>query len=443
MNHYLWRPVLAAGLLMTSAAAGAVEIQRWEDDSGADVLFVEARELPIVDIQLTFDAGAARDGDQPGLARLTSNLLLEGTGELNAGEVARRFEAEGARIGTDSARDMGIVSLRSLSREENLNTVVDDLATILAEPAFPEAALQRVRSQMLVGLRRDQAQPASLGGRAFMEALYRDHPYSIPPDGTPESLQALNRADVTAFHQRYYVASNLTIAIVGDMDRERAEEIAARLARALPVGEPAPKLPPVPPRESAETIRIPFDSGQVHIYVGQPAVARGDDAYYPLYLGNHILGGSGLVSVLAQELREERGLSYSSYSLLAPAAREGRFQMGTQVRADAAGVALTVLRGSLSELRDEGPTPDQMEDAQRNITGGFPLALDSNGDLVGYIAMMGFYDLGLEYLDRFPERIEALSAGDVGTALRRQLDPDTMVTVLVGPEADIEAIGVE
>jgi zinc protease len=336
-----------------------------------------------------------------------------------------------------------VISLRSLSREENLDAVVDHLAAVLADPTFPQPALERVRSQMLVGLQRDLAQPSELGQKAFMDALYRDHPYGIPPEGTPESLTAIGREDVVEFHHRYYVAANLTIAIVGDLSRERAEEVAARLAGALPVGEPAPALPPVPARDSGEVIRIPFDSNQVHILIGQPAIARGDEAFYPLYLGNHILGGSGLVSVLARELREERGLSYSSYSVLAPAAREGRFQMGTQVRADAAGEAVDVLLDSLQRLRREGPTPQQVDDAQRNITGSFPLALDSNADLVGYVAMVGFYDLGLDYLDRFPDRIAALDADDVREALQRQLHPDTMVTVLVGPESVIEAVDVE
>ncbi len=441
MMRAILRFCLPPASLAAATPVFAVDIERWETEGGARVLFVEARELPIVDVRLTFDAGAARDEDQPGLASMTSNLLLEGTEELSAGEVGRRFEDDGAQESTGSARDMGIVSLRSLSRAENLERVVDHLGEVLANPSFPEDALERVRSQMLIGLRRDRQSASSMGAKAFAEALYPDHPYGSPVGGTDESLQAIDRAAVKGFHERYYAAGNATIAIVGDLDREQAESIATALSEALPEGEPAPPLPEVPELERGEVVRIPFDSGQVHVFTGQPAVARGDDAYYPLYMGSHILGGSGLVSVLAKELREKRGLSYSSSSSVAPAAREGRFQMTTQVRADAVEEALTVLRDSLARLRQEGPTEEEMEDSRRNITGGFPLNLDSNRDLVGYLGMIGFYDLPLDYLDRFPERIAALEAEDVRGALHRRRDPARMPTVLVGPESAIEGVG--
>lgn len=153
-----------------------------------------------------------------------------------------------------------------------------------------------------------------------------------------------------------------------------------------------------------------------------------------------MLGGSGLTSILAERMREDRGLSYSSSSRLSTGARRGRFQMATQVRNDALGEALEVLRGSFAELRDEGPTDERMEASRRNITGSFPLQLDSNRDLLGYVSSIGFHDLPHDYLQQFVDRIEGMDKQAVRQALQDQLDPERMVTVLVGPEDIINAV---
>lgn len=435
------RRLILTGLALWAVAAPAQEldIQRWQAAGGAEVLFVERPELPIVDVRIVFDAGSARDGEHPGLARLVSNLLLEGSAELSSGEIARRFERYGARVSTDSGRDTANVSLRALSGAERLDPVIEHLAGVLAEPAFPEDALSRVRQQMLLGLQQAESSPSAIAERAFERAIFGDHPYASPPDGTREAVSAITREQVRAFHRRYYTAANATIAIVGDLDRAAAEGLTDRLAGALPAGEAAPALPPVELPESARTVRVPFDSGQTHVLMGHPSVRRGDEAYYPLYLANHVLGGGGLVSMLAERLREERGLSYSSGSTLTVGQQRGRFVMSTQVRNDALGEALEVMRGTLQELRDEGPDPERLEASRRNITGSFPLQLDSNRDLLGYVASIGFHDLPEDYLRRFVERIGSLDADTVQAALREHIHPDRMITVLVGPEDVIGA----
>ena len=427
---------------VVSGAGGAMEadIQEWQTASGSEVLFVERHELPIVDIRLTFDAGSARDGGQPGLARMTSNLLLEGTAARSAGEIAREFERYGARVSTDSTRDTGSVSVRALSEPARLDPVVDTLAAVIANADFPAEAVDRVRRQMLLGLEQAEASASALAEKAFARAIYGDHPYASPPGGTLASVEAIDRAAIVDFHRRYYTAGNATIAIVGDLDRGRAEAIADRLSAALPAGGPPAPLAEVVLAEAPRTVRVPFEAEQTHVIIGQPAVAQGSEAYYPLYLGNHILGGGGLTSILAERMREERGLSYSSSSRLTAGASRGRFQMATQVRNDALGEALEVMRGSFDELRDEGPPASRLDASRRNITGSFPLQLDSNRDLLGYVSRIGFYDLPRDYLTRFVERIDRLDAGAVEAALEQHLDPRRNVTVLVGPEAVINAV---
>ena len=435
---------LIPAILLTffSGVGGAMEadIQEWQTESGSRVLFVERHELPIVDIRLAFDAGSARDDGQAGLARMTSNLLLEGTSDRNAGDIAREFERYGARASTDSGRDTGQVSVRALSEAERLDPVIDNMADVIAHADFPADAVDRVRQQMLLGLQQAESSASSLAEKAFARAIYGDHPYASPPGGTLESVEAIDRQAVVDFHQRYYTASNATIAIVGDLDRARAEEIAERLSAALPEGQPPAPLPEVTLPDAEQTVRVPFEAEQTHVIIGQPSVRQGSDAYYPLYLGNHILGGGGLTSILAERMREERGLSYSSSSRITSGARRGRFQMSTQVRNDALGEALGVMRDSLDELRDQGPSAERLDASKRNITGSFPLQLDSNRDLLGYVTSIGFHDLPHDYLQRFVDRIDSLDGDDVRSALQAHLEPARSVTVLVGPEATINGV---
>lgn len=440
------KAMIAAGLMawasVSASAGGAMEtdIQQWQTSNGATVLFVERHELPIVDVRVAFDAGSARDGDSAGLARLTNHLLLDGTSALNAGEIARQFERYGARVSTNSGRDTGEVSLRALSETARLDPVITNLADALANATFPVDAVDRVRQQMRLGLEQAQSSPSDLAERAFAQGIYGDHPYATPPGGTLASVPALSREAVVAFHQRHYTASNATIAIVGDLEQSDAQSIAEQLSGKLPTGEALPALPEVSLPSSAQTIRVPFQAEQTHVLIGQPSVRRGDQAYYPLYMANHMLGGSGLTSILAERMREERGLSYSSGSRITTGSRRGRFQMSTQVRNDALAEALEVMRGSFAELRNEGPNAERLEASRRNITGSFPLQLDSNRDLLGYVSSIGFHNLPHDYLAQFIERIEAMQASQVTRALNAQLNPAQMITVLVGPEATINAV---
>ncbi|RZU99316.1 insulinase family protein [Spiribacter vilamensis] len=436
------RWIVAFGLILFSSAGGAMqaEIQEWKTDAGADVLFVERHELPIVDIRMTFDAGSARDGERAGLARMTSNLLLEGTPERSAGEIARGFERYGARVSTGSGRDTAEVSARALSEAERLDPVIDDLAAAVANADFPADAVDRVRRQMTLSLQQAESSASAQAEKAFMRGIYGEHPYATPPGGTLESVEGLTRQAVIDFHRRHYTATNATITIVGDLTPDRAEAIARSLSTTLPAGEALPALPEVTMPESAQTVRVPMEAEQTHVIIGQPSVRKGSDAYYPLYLGNHILGGGGLTSILAERMREERGLSYSSSSQLTSGARRGRFQMATQVRNDALGEALSVMRDSLDEMRTEGPSDQRLSDSRRNITGSFPLQLDSNRDLLGYVATIGFHDLSRDYLQEFVDRIDGLEGDDVQSAMQMTIDPARHVTVLVGPEATINAV---
>lgn len=430
--------VLTTGLSAISIQAAPV-IQHWQTDNGARVYFVPAPELPMVDIRIVFDAASARDGDKPGVAAMTAGLLEEGAGKLNADQIADRFDSIGADFGTASLRDMSLVSLRSLTDARYLQPALETMTLILTQPSFPQNAFDRERKRALIGLQAKKQSPEAIADEAFFNALYGDHPYAHDPSGTEQSLKKLTRNDLIKHHKRYYVGSNAIITITGAVDRAQAEKIAQQLIGKLPTGEPAPALPPV--KMGAQAVRVTknFPSTQTHLLVGQAAITRDDPDYFPLYVGNHILGGSGLVSRLSDEIREKRGLSYNTYSYFSPMREAGPFQMGLQTRTDQATQALELLQQTLQTFMNDGPTAEELREAKQNITGGFALRLDSNKKIIENIAAIGFYNQPLDYLDTFNAKIEAVTAEQIKDAFKRRIHPDKMLTVIVGAQANADA----
>jgi zinc protease len=434
----LTRTIFISALWLGAGAAFASpEIQHWETDNGARVYFVEAREIPIVDVQVVFDAAGSRDGDKPGLAQLTNALLAQGAAGLSADRIAERFAELGAQFGNESLRDMASASLRTLSDPQIRGPALALVADILARPDLPADAFERVRNQMRVAVKMEKESPSAVATKAFYAGLYREHPYGQPPGGTEASLNSITRDDVASFHRRYYTARNAVVAIVGDLSRAEAEKVARTLMAALPPGQRPPPIPPAPATEQGVTRVIEYPSTQTHLKMGQPGVARTDADYYALYVGNHALGGNGLVSILADEVREKRGLSYSVYSRFQPMRAEGPFTIGLQTKNDQAETALEVARAALKRFIEEGPSEGELTAAKRNITGGFALRIDSNQKIVGYLALIGFYGLPLDYLQRFNDRIEAVTREQVRDAFQRRVHPDRLFTVLVGGAQDV------
>ena len=419
-------------LLWSTTVRALPEIHSWTTEKGARVLFVEARELPMVDIRLVFDAGAARDGDQAGVASLTNALLGQGAAGLSAGEIAQSFEQKGAKLGNGSERDMAWLSLRSLTDSKLLQPSLELFGKVLAEADFPQVDFKREQQRTLIGLEYQKQKPKSIGSKAFYHNLYGDHPYASDPSGTSETVKSLTAKNLREFYRQYYVARNATVVIVGDVSRTQAQKLAASLADALPEGVKAPVLPDVASLDAGKDDFIEHPSTQSHVLMGAPGIRRGDPDYFQLYVGNHILGGSGLVSRISEEIREKRGLSYSAYSYFVPMRREGPYLLGFQTRNDQREEALSVLRETVQTFIDKGPSEKELESAKNNIIGGFPLQVSSNGKIAEYLAVIGFYDLPLDYLARFTEKIQGVTVEQIQDAYKRRVHPDRMVTITVG-----------
>lgn len=431
---------LALALLYTSCTLShaAVQIQSWTLANGARVLFVENHALPILDLSVDFDAGTRRDpAGKSGMAAMTNAMLARGIrrADTPAGSEPALSEAQISDTFADIAaqrearvdNDRSGMSLRTLVSHRAV--AISLLARMLAQPAFPPDVLERDKARAISDLRESLTMPEAIADRAFTRLLYGKHPYALQP--TEASLQSITRDDLLAFHARYFVANRAVIAMIGDVTREQADRIAQQLTERLPQGAPLSALPPVEIAKGREE-RIPHPASQAHILIGMPGSAYHDPDHYALTVGNYILGGGGFASRLTHEVREKRGLTYGVYSFFNPMAQQGPFQIGLQTQKQQAERALQVVHSTVADFLRDGPTAQEVQGAKDNLIGGFALRLDSNRKILGSIAAIGFYNLPLDYLDRWPDRIKSVTADDVKAAFNRKLQLDKLSTVVVG-----------
>jgi zinc protease len=428
-------------LLTNGSVQASPTIETWRTSSGAEVFYVYAPELPMVDMQVVFDAGSSRDGKLLGIAALTNGLLDQGAAGMDADEVSKGFESLGAIFGTNAGYDSASVQLRSLTDGPLLLAALDNFKKVISTPEFPEDAIERLRAQTLIGLQAKKQNPSALARDAFMNAVYQSHPYAQPSLGTEKSVAAINRKDIESFYKQHYVSNNAMVAIVGAVNREQAERIAEDVLSRLEQGQKAKTLASVNALEAANEVFIEHPSAQTHILVGQTGLKRGDPDYFPLYVGNHVLGGGGMVSRLFAEVREKRGLSYSAYSYFSPMRFEGPFIAGLQTKTEQVDEALSVLMENINRYIEIGPTEEELIASKKNITGGSPLRIDSNGKILNYVVAIGYYKLSLDYLETFNANVDAVTINQIKDAFKRRLIPDKLVTVRVGALVEGSKVG--
>ena len=424
--------ILFSTLCFAVSALASPDIEYWTTDKGADVYYVHAPELPMVDIQIVFDAGSTRDADSLGIAMLTNSLLAEGANGEDADTISNGFESLGAIYAADVGYDSASLQLRSLTDAELLTEAIENFKKVISTPDFPNDALERKRSQMLIAIKAKEQSPGAIAKDAFMSAIYQSHPYGKPSEGNEASIKSIKREDIVSFYRKYYTAKNSMIAIVGAIDRKTAEQISEDIVNALQDGKKAVPLSKVNKLDVSKNIFIEYPSVQTHILVGQPGVKRGDADYFPLYVGNHILGGGGMVSRLFEEVREKRGLSYSVYSYFSPMRFKGPFIAGLQTKTDQSDEAISVVLENIKNYIELGPTEEELISAKKNIIGGFPLRVDSNSKILNYVVVVGYYKLPLDYLRTFNSNVEAVTIEHIKDAFKRRLTVDNLVTVKVG-----------
>ncbi|PVZ43021.1 pitrilysin family protein [Pseudomonas sp. CC120222-01a] len=410
-----------------------LNIQHWTTAEGARVLFVEARELPMFDLRVTFAAGSSQDGNTPGLATLTNAMLNEGVAGKDVTAIAEGFEGLGADFGNGSYRDMAVASLRSLSAKDKREPALKLFAEVTGKPTFPEDALKRIKNQLLAGFEYEKQNPGKIAGKALFSKLYGDHPYAQPSDGSAESVPGITLEQLRAFHAKAYAAGNAVIALVGDLSREEAEAVAAQVSAALPKG-PALAKPAQPVEPKAGVTHIDFPSKQTHLMLAELGIDRQDPDWPALSLGNQILGGGAFGTRLMSEVREKRGLTYGVYSVFSPMQVRGPFMINLQTRAELSEGTLKLVQDILADYLKSGPTQQELDDAKRELAGSFPLSNASNASIVGQLGAIGFYNLPLTWLEDFMQQSQALTVEQVKTAMNKHLAADKLVIVTVGPK---------
>ena len=420
---------LAVTLLLVVGSAFAAPVQSWTTPQGTRVYFIETHALPMIDVQISFLAGAAFDpADKPGLAAMTAAMLDQGAGSRDEKAVAETLADIGAQLSSGAGMDSATVSLRTLSDPERRVTAVGLMVDALSQPHFDAAVFKRDQARSIAALKESLTKPQVLSQRAYMAAIYPDHPYGRLT--TPASLSAISRSDLETFWQRHYSAARASIALVGDLTRPEAEALVQQMTANLPIDQAAvTKGLPAPAQTQARTVRVDHPASQAHLLLGMPSVARDDPEQIALQVGNYTLGGGGFVSLLTKAVREDRGYAYSVYSYFDPKLVAGPFTIGLETKRSQADDALKVVDQVLKDFVSKGPTPAQLKAAQDNIAGGFALRIDSNSKLAANLNVMAFYGLPTDWLEQYPVRVRALTVEQVRDAFRKHVMPDGLVTV--------------
>ncbi len=423
--------LMALSLLFSTNALAKLDIQTWHTSSGSKVMYVYAPELPMVDIEVQFDAGSARDGKLWGVSSLTSGLIGTATNKLTEDQISEKFNTIGVSFGSSSGRDSASISMRSLTRPVILKSALKTFTDVVSHSRFKKSILEREKARLRLGLEQAETKPAALASKAMWKSLYGEHPYAHSPSGTLQSIASLDAAKLAQFYKTYYVAQNAVISIVGNVKLQQAKNIAEQVTQQLAKGHKPKPLSFPKPLTQAKSETIQFDSSQTYYSLSQIGIDRKDKDYLPLFVGNHILGGSGFSALLMQEVREKRGLVYSVYSYFAPMKVPGPFVIGLSTKNSTAKEADKVVKETLASFMKDF-SDEKLQEIKDNLIGGFPLRMDNNGKILGYISMIGFYDLPLDYLDTFPDRIEKVTKQDILKAWHRKIHQDKMLTVMVG-----------
>ena len=430
------RASLVVGLLL--AMAGSVSAapplaEREVLPNGIVLLVSERHALPIVAVNAYVRAGAVLDPPASlGLANLTAELLTRGTARRSGPEIDLAIESVGGSLGSGAARDGASVSLGVLKRDLPLG--LELLAEALTQPTFPEAERKRKVEEIQAALQNAETDPGSLAWRALAPLLYPGHPYARPASGTLATVATLDRDQVVRFHRERYRPDVTVIAVVGDVTTaEVRAAVMARLGAWLPPPTPPAVTPIAPSVAPAESRVITRPLTQTTVVLGRPAIRQDSPDYPALVVANYVLGG-GSASRLYTRVREERGLVYAVDASLS-AARHGASQtVSLQTRNESAGEAVRLVKEEMRRLGREDITPRELDLAKAYLIGSYPLRVDTSSKVAGLLITLEEAGLGLDYPERYRERIARVTAAEVRRVAVLYLDPDTLSMVMVtGP----------
>lgn len=406
--------------------------EQWRTSNDTQVVFYPTMEVPMLDINVAFKAGSAYDGEQFGISSLTTSLLNQGNNGMDADTIAEILADTGAQYSSQSNRDMAVFSLRTLTNIDAMTKAINNFSLIISHPDFPEASFKRGKNQQLRAIAHSMESPDTVAEDTFFNLLYNVHPYAHPIIGDTKHVQEIQIDDVRNFYKRHYNGSNAIIVIVGAIESKNAHEIAEKLIAEIPKGEPALAIPEATPLSADKNINVPFKSSQTVLRIGQLGISHHNKDYFPLFVGNYILGGGSLVSNLAIELREKRGLTYGVYSQFSPMPGKGPYIIGFSTRSDQAIEAAKITNRILTSFTEQGPTDSEIAAAKLYLTGSFQLSIASNRSIADVLLRIAFYNLSHDYLNTYLDAINKVTKTEIITAFQSHIKPNKLLQVSVG-----------
>ena len=432
--------LLGFGLL--DSAQAILPIEKLDTYKGAKAYLVQTKTLPMVDIEVSIDAGDRYDpAGKSGLADMTAGLMNYGVrgekGLLSEAQIADEIADLGANIGLSVGGERAILRIRTLSRKDLRDRAVQLASAMLSTPTYDSNILAREKQRTITSLLEAETKPDYVLERRFKKMIYGTYPLAESP--SVKSVGAITVSDLQKFHQQFFRGDRMIVSIVGDVDQAQANEIVQTLLNRIPRSGPAiaplPQLErsPIEPLAQRE-VQIPFDSQQAHIAMGMTAVARNNPDYFPLLVGNYVLGGGGFVSRLMSEVREKRGLAYSVFSYFAPGKDTGTFQAGLQTKSDQGSLALEVMSDTIAKFIADGPTPSELAAAKANLVNGYPLRIDNNRKLLDNVSSIVWNDLPLDTMEVWAKQVDAVTLNQVSAAFQKYLAMDRMKIVVLGAQ---------
>ena len=406
-------------------------------DNGATLHVAERPGLPMAIMTMILKTGAAVDPQgKQGVANLTADLLTRGTKNYSAQELAEELDFLGTSLSVGAGHDTTTINLTTLTK--NIDKSFALLAEVLLTPIFPQDEFERIRKEIEGGIQSREEDPGWVANKAFKENLYPQHPYGRLVSGQAETLARISSNDVKQFHTTYYRPNNAIIAVAGEITQQQVETLlASHFAQWKAADLPAFPWPDARTVQ-AEQLQLNKEVTQANILIGQPGIARSHPDYYAVLVMNYILGGGGFGSRLMDRIREEKGYVYSISSRFSARKHPGPFTVSLQTKNESALQAIDETLAVIRQFIEEGATEEELKAAQAYFINSFPLRLVSNRDVAGMLPVLEFYELGLDYPDRYAGIIGAITLEQVKAAAKNHLKPDQFLQVVV---ADLEKAG--
>jgi zinc protease len=426
--------ILAACLALASLAStpshAAAKIQHLVSPGGIEAWFVQDATVPLIAMEYAFGGGATQDpADKPGVGNMVAELLDEGSGDLDSKTFHERLDRRAIELSFSSTRDYFRGSLRML--KDNRDEAFDLLRTSLTSPHFESADVERIRAQVLSGLRRDTSNPSALASRKFLEITFGDHPYGRQANGTLESVPRIDVADMKDYVAHVLAKDTLRIAVVGDVDPATLGKLLDQTFGGLPAKARLTPVADVDAAKPPQRAFIPLDVPQTVVTFGGPGIKRHDPNFMAGYVVNHILGGGTLSSRLYHEVREKRGLAYSVYESLLWMDHSAIFIGSTGTRADRAGETVDAINKEIRRIAEDGPTQQELDEAKSYLKGSQMLALDTSSKLASALLQYQLDKLPIDYIEKRNAIVDAVTLDDAKKASQR-LWGQGLLTVIVG-----------